>query len=418
MDNTHDIQPTIDEAKGDQSVTEPPDTSRRTRVLRRVVVTMVALLALFYAAGGWYFSTVLGDDAFVVDDHVEDPTDDFDVEVVSARADRITFRAEEGSDPDLLATGTFGVEMPHGWMQVGDVIEARVENGFDIVTRSLESTDGQLPSAGTRVDFDAWFYEANPSDVGLDYEDVTYRSLLGEFDAWFVPGNDDTWAIVIHGKGAERREGLRVLESLNAAGHPALAITYRNDPGQPGDPSDYYRYGSTEWVEVEGAVRYAIEHGAEDVVMVGLSTGAANALSFSYESDLAGHVAGAIFDSPNIDFGRTVDYGASQRSLPLIGTKVPQSLTTVAKFIGSLRFDFDWSQHDFIDDIDEIVFPILVFHGTDDGTVPLDVSERLHSERPDLVTLVVVDGAEHVQSWNDDPSTYDTNVRAFLEAVG
>ena len=395
---------------------KPAGVSRRNRILRRVGLVIVVLLALFYGAGGWYFSSLLGSDAFAVDEEDEGP--ELDLEVVGVGDEEITFRAEEGGDTDLIADGVYGAELVNGWLEVGEIVEARTEGESDVVTRRLLATDGEAPAVGSMVDFQSYYYEANPLDVGFQYEDVRYTSPLGEFDAWFVPAEDETWVIAIHGKGAEPRECLRILKPIAESGHPTLIITYRNDLGQPADPSGYHRYGATEWADVEGAVQYAIDQGAEDVVLVGLSTGAAHSLGFLYESDLEQRVVGAIFDSPNIDFGRTVDYEASQRSLPLIGLGVPQSLATVAKFIGSLRFDFDWAQVDFIDDADRIDVPVLVFHGTDDGTVPLDVSQRLQEQRPDLVTLVVVEGAEHVQSWNRDPSAYEDRVLEFLAEVG
>lgn len=391
--------------------------NKRAKILRRTGITLVVFLGLFYGAGGWYFSSQLGNDAFVVSEPSAQSADDFDLEVVAVDGDRITLRPDDGSDRDLLAEGVFGLELPNGWLILGDVIESTVDNGTDIVARRFELVDGEVPSAGTPADLDSWYYDSNPTDLGLAYEDVVYESPIGEFDAWFVPADGDSWAVVVHGKGAQRREALRILESINSAGYPALLISYRNDPGQPSDPSGYYRYGATEWEDVEGAVRYAIQHGAKDVVLVGLSTGAANALSFAYHSDLSEEVEGAIFDAPNIDFGRTVDFGAGQRTLPVLGVQVPQSLTTVAKLIGSLRFDFDWSEADFIDDVDEIDFPMLVFHGSDDSTVPIDVSSRLREERPDLVTLVAIDGAEHVQSWNDNPVRYGDAVVGFLESL-
>ena len=396
---------------------ENPAENKRAKILRRTGITLVVLLGLFYGAGGWYFSSQLGSDAFVVSEPATQSADDFDLEVVAVDGDRITLRPDDGNDRDLLAEGVFGLELPNGRLLLGDVVESRVENGTDVVVRQFEIIEGDTPSAGLPADLDAWCYGSNPTDIGLAYDEVVFQSPIGDFDAWFVPAEGDTWAVVVHGKGAERREALRILESINSAGFPALIISYRNDPGQPGDPSGYYRYGATEWEEVEGAVRYALDHGARDVILVGLSTGAANALSFAYHSDLNQEVDGAIFDAPNIDFGRTVDFGASQRTLPVLGLQVPQSLTTVAKFIGSLRFDFDWSQADFIDDVDEINFPMLVFHGSDDSTVPIDVSSRLRDERPDLVTLVAVDGAEHVQSWNDDPVRYADAVVGFLESL-
>lgn len=413
----------MDDAQSAQRTTGSPShptdqTLRRRRISRRSAITLVGLVALFYGAGGWYFSTELGNDAFVVDNSEDDADEDFNLEVVAIDDASIAFRGAAGDDADLAADGVFGVDVPNGWLHVGEIRNAATEAGFDTVTRWLDFSVGAKPDPGTPADFDAWFYETNPSDLGLAYEDITFESPVGQLDGWVIPAADDTWAIVIHGKGAQRREGLRILESINTAGHPALIMSYRNDARQPPDPSGYHRYGATEWTDVEGAVRYAVANGAEDVVLVGLSTGAAHALSFFYQSDLADRVAAAIFDSPNIDFGRTVDFGAGQRTIPLIGVKVPQSLTTVAKSIAALRFDFDWSEHDFIDDAERINFPILVFHGTDDSTVPIDVSERLRDERPDLVTMLSVVGAEHMQSWNADPSRYTAEVEAFLKANG
>ena len=380
--------------------------SRRHRAIRNSLILLALLIVVFYAVGGWYFSTQLGNDAFVVAD--DGGADEFDLEIVAVGESSVTIRGKEGQDADLTADGLFGVELPNGWLHVGEIESAGILDGYDTVTRSLDSVFGATPSSGMPADLDPWYWQTTPADLDLEYEDVVFEGPVGPLDAWFVPAVNETWAIVIHGKGAKRREALRILEPINAAGHPALIMTYRNDPGQPPDPSGYYRYGDTEWADVEAAVSYAVANGANDVVLVGLSTGAAHALGFYYESELSDRVSGAIFDSPNIDFGRTVDYGAAQRTLPIVGTGVPQSLTTVAKTISSFRFDVDWSHLDFIDDAD----------GTGDSTVPIDVSRRLHDELPGLVTLVTVEGAEHVQSWNTDPERYEFEVAGFLASLG
>ncbi len=197
-----------------------------------------------------------------------------------------------------------------------------------------------------------------------------------------------------------------------------LSIHYRNDDGQPSDPSGWYRYGLTEWRDLEGAISYAIDHGADRVVLVGLSSGAGVALSFMYQSPLAERVVGLVFDTPNIDLSRTVDYGAEQRSIPGTGIPIPRALTALTKVIVSVRYDVDWDALDYTDDIDLIEVPLLVFHGTADPTVPVDVSERLAAARPDIVTLHLVEGADHVQSWNVDPDAYARVVREFLSGIG
>jgi fermentation-respiration switch protein FrsA (DUF1100 family) len=85
-----------------------------------------------------------------------------------------------------------------------------------------------------------------------------------------------------------------------------------------------------------------------------------------------------------------------------------------ARRIAGWRFDLDAAAVDYLDDTSWVTVPTLVFHGTDDRTVPFELARRLASAAPDLVQLELVDGAEHVEAWNLDPAHYDRTVREFL----
>jgi fermentation-respiration switch protein FrsA (DUF1100 family) len=61
--------------------------------------------------------------------------------------------------------------------------------------------------------------------------------------------------------------------------------------------------------------------------------------------------------------------------------------------------------------------PALVFHGTEDGLVPVSTTDELAADRPDLVTAVRVAGAGHVRAWNTDPAAYEERVAAFLTCL-
>lgn len=235
--------------------------------------------------------------------------------------------------------------------------------------------------------------------------------------AWYVPGEADTWAILVHGRAASRAEPLHGLAAAERAGMPALDIAYRNDPGAPADPSGFYRYGATEWADLAGAVDHARSKGARRVVLFGFSMGGAIVASYLRHTpdSSRGFVFGVVLDSPMLDLGRTIDYEASQRSLPLLGLPIPSSLVGVAKAIAGKRFGVDWDDLDYVGS-DWLNVPALVFHGDDDGTVPVSTS-RAFAAAADDVTLVVTPGATHVASREVDPAAYDRSLDEFLAGL-
>lgn len=251
-----------------------------------------------------------------------------------------------------------------------------------------------------------------------ELEEVSYNSPLGAMDAWYLPAGGTTWVVHIHGKGASPAEAEPLFAPLQDAGYPQLAITYRNDAGQPLDPSGYYQYGATEWEDVSAAVDFAIEQGAEALVLSGFSTGVAHAMSF-LSREPREIVIGVLMDAPNVDLGQTVDYQAGQRELPLVPANVPPTLAATAKFITALRIGINWKLLDYISDAERAIRqPVLIHHGTEDLSVPLAESIELVATDPDLMTLIEVEGAGHVESYDVDRQKYMDEVIGFLQSLG
>jgi fermentation-respiration switch protein FrsA (DUF1100 family) len=61
---------------------------------------------------------------------------------------------------------------------------------------------------------------------------------------------------------------------------------------------------------------------------------------------------------------------------------------------------------------------VLIHHGTDDQSVPVTQSIEFTEGAPDQVRLVQVASAEHMGSFQADPSRYVEEVLAFLAEVG
>jgi uncharacterized protein len=332
-----------------------------------------------------------------------------DLVVGAVDANRITLRVTESTDLAYGAwrnDGLWGLDWDGGHARVGDILEL----GEDSVVRAFTPVSGQV-HAGERVRLDAAVYEGDPlSALGLAFERVTFPSELGPLGAWRLPGASSTWAILVHGKGANREEMLRYLPTFHAADLPTLVIDYRNDEDEPVSASGTYDYGQSEWKDVESAVGYALGEGAEHLILFGQSMGGGIVVNFLYRSDLSDRVSAMVLDAPVLDFGDVIDFGAERRNLP-------RAITSIGKTVAAWRFGFSWRARDYLRRADELNVPILLFHGDADRLVHVRTSDALARMRPDIVTYVRVPGATHARSWNMDPDGFETALADFLSRV-
>ena len=382
----------------------------RRRWPRVAGATATLLLLLFFAGGGWYFSGQIRNDALLVDE----ASPEYDYTVIGVSTESITFDLPGHPAADLVSGETLGVRWDGGYGLSGTVISRTDE----AVAKTFTMVTGTPPEPGVNVAFESHAVPPDPADAGIAHESVTYSSAFGEFEAWLIDGNRSTWAIFVHGRGATRHEGIRVLPAFRDRGIPTLLIQYRNDRGAPTTGDHLATFGVEEWMDLEGAVGYALDHGASDVILVGFSMGGAISISMLYESDLAPSVSAVVLDAPALELGAMVDARAHDTSLPLLPLKVPTALTSVAKKMASLRFGVNWGAMDYLDGrVGLLDVPILILHGVRDETVPIALSRELADARPDLVELVEFRDADHVRSWNVDTARYMSAVGAFLDRV-
>ena len=366
------------------------------------VVVLAVLLGLL--GGGWYFAGVLEADGLRVDH--EPP--DFRVTIVALGDGTITLqqRPEEEEDSNLRISATWGITNDEVYGQLGDILS----DADGLVTREYTPMVGDF-TVGQHAYLNRSAYPHDPRSAhGLEYQEVTFAGPIGNLGAWYSAGESDIWAVLVHGRTSSRDTSLKILDDLSELGIHTLTIDYRNDEGAPVSESGYYDYGTTEWEDVEAATRYALESGASKIILIGYSMGGGIIVNYQLQSDLADRTAGLILDAPMLNFGRTVDKGAEERS-------VPPPITAAAKLISGIRFGVDWKALDFLSRADELIVPILLFHGDADTTVPIETSQELAKKLPELVELHTFADTEHVAAWNLYPDEYEGFVRDFIERV-
>jgi uncharacterized protein len=399
-------------ATGKRLVVGAPSAGRPRRGRPRRILAAVIVLALLFVvllgAAGWYYSGQIGDEALTP--HPPEAPN-YDLAVVSFDGSTVVLRRTGATDHDPLPTAyVYGLSWPGGRGVLSGaprVLDAgRVARGLTVVT-------GAHPTPGTPAALEIYVWTDPTAAYGIPYQEVGYPCDAGTCPAWYLPGRSSTWWIAVHGLGATREEPLRAAGPAVTAGLPVLDIGYRNDPGAPRDASGRYGYGATEWRDLEGAVGFAVDHGAQHVVLFGASMGGAIVAAFLQNSRSASRVTAVVLDSPALDLRAAVEFGAGQRTLPGIGTRIPYVLTATAEWIASRRYGLDWDRVDYLPG-DWLKVPALVFHGTADRTVPISISDEFRRAHPRLVEEVRVAGADHMESWNVDPGAYEARVSAFL----
>lgn len=382
------------------------------RLLWSVLAVVIVFGVAFLAGGGWYFAGQIRSGALAAEPAGALPGYD-DVRVVGVSGGQVWLRAV-GDQPALAKPELYGIAWRGGMGHLG----ASVAVSGGVVTRPLAVTAGVAPRVGQLAGLDRAYFLGDPGKaLGIPVQDVVVKGPLGPLPAWFFPGRGTTFVIGVHGQNGARKDVLRVVDIVHRMGLPALALTYRNDRGVARDRSGYLRYGQTEWQDLQAAVRWSLSHGAQRVVLAGQSMGGAVVAGFLAHSQLAPKVVRVLLDAPMLDLQAVVDYGASQRSLPVIGGRIPAPLVWTARQIASLRFGVDWPATDYLASTSWLSVPALVTHGTADARVPISVSATLKQLKPALVTFAPFPGAGHVESWNIDRSRYAALLEWFLSPL-
>jgi len=230
-----------------------------------------------------------------------------------------------------------------------------------------------------------------PADLDLEAHDVGFAAADGaRLRGWFLPaeGADDgathPVVVVMHGWGSAAEDLLPVAPAVIGAGMSMLFVDARGHGRS--DAAEFMSMprfaedlrASVTWLRDRSDVD------AARIALVGHSVGAGAALLVASQDPRIGAVVSiASMAHPREMIGRSFRaYRAPQ-------TLIRAALRTIERTIGS-RFDDFAPLHT----IARIAAPVMVLHGLDDQTVPIDDARRLAEQGPSA-TLWLVPDADH-----------------------
>lgn len=333
-----------------------------------------------------------------------------DLRILSVGDGVVTF----AHSPEAAVPGKYAVWVDDELLKLGDVV---AETAGSVTRAAPPATLARLSGRDTVAFSGYWIIE--PEELQVSYESVDIATELGAAPAWlFDERASDTWCIQVHGRAVTRRETLRAVTPFTDRGIPVLAISYRNDGEAPRSKDGRYRLGYDEWHDVDAAIAFALERGAQRVIVMGWSMGGAIALKLARKSRHRRKIAALVLDSPVVQWAPTLKLATGAMGLPvaLVHSATRLLESPAAKLAGgdALRLaDIDAVRH-----AGAYVAPTLLLHSADDGFVPPDASREFAAARPDIVDYREWDTALHTKLWNLDPERYERELGDWLDRQG
>lgn len=340
----------------------------------------------------------------------------WDLRVLGVDRDAGTVRL--GRTPETALPGRYSLwfDDDRGHARIGAVVGEDDQS----VTRQLLGIDRGRLLPGQAARIGAWLHRSAEA-LDLPFTEVSIPTPVGPAPAWHFPSSAPSrrWVIQVHGRGVQRQEGLRAVEPFRRAGFDSLLVSYRNDTIAPSSDDGMYALGGMEWVDVDAAMAYALDSGAESLVLMGWSMGGAIVLQAATRSQFASSVEGIVLESPVIDWVSTLAFHAHTARLPRPVARLAMRLLSsrwTRRLVRQTQ-PIDFAALDFVRRADELRVPVLLLHSDDDGYVPAAASAELAARRPDIVTYHRWHGAHHTRLWNYDPERWSAQLEEWLAAL-
>ena len=238
-----------------------------------------------------------------------------------------------------------------------------------------------------------------PSDIGLEYQDVSFQTSDGlSLQGWFIPGGSAggstggsglTW-VWFHGNGGNIGHRIEELAlAHHRTGENIFIFDYRGYGQSEGSPSEKGTY-----LDSRAAMEYLRSRPDVDpskIVYLGHSLGAAVALELSLTQPPLALVLVSPF--------------ASVRDMARLTLPFPPAGWLVR------------NHYDNIPRIQMLNIPLLVLHGDLDDTVPISQGRKLFEAANEPKRFQLLEGAAHNDTYEATAEQYWRAIESFLAGV-
>jgi len=256
-------------------------------------------------------------------------------------------------------------------------------------------------------DQEHYVYCGDPSTQEINFDEVSFTSEDGlTLPGWYMASTDNDKAILlVHGRGANRTEGMRYAKPLIAAGYNVLAFDMRH-PRQ--DPEILSTMGFHEKKDIIAALNFLEKNKSiKHIGLMGFSMGAAAGIIVMAKDPRVkvGVFSGGYAHSMDV----LAEQGKKMHGLP----RYP--LMPVVEKLFEWRGDVDADEINPETYISQISpRPIYIMHGTADQTVDFSHGQRLFGVAKEPKQFWQAQGGRHTRLWQHNKEKAESSVVEFF----
>lgn len=234
----------------------------------------------------------------------------------------------------------------------------------------------------------------NPLNVGLEYEDVYFRTADGyKLHGWFIPGPSDFTLLWFHGNAGNIGHRVKNIELIHRnLGANILIFDYRGYGLSEGSPSEAGLY-----LDGEASIDYLLKRqhrdGApEGIVLFGRSLGGAVAVKMASSHSVRAIILESSFTSIS---------ALREHVYPFLPDMVVKRLLE--------------ARYDSLSLMNILRAPLLVIHGDQDDSVPIEMGKKLYKAANVPKKFHTVKGADHNNTYIAGGVDYFLIMKKFIE---
>ena len=236
--------------------------------------------------------------------------------------------------------------------------------------------------------------KSTPQKYGLNYQDVWIEVNPGKIHGWWIPHKDESAPVMVyfHGNGSNNGDVVNLAAIFNELGLSVLLVDYRGY----GKSSPVFPNETRVYEDAEAAWDYLTQKRQitpENIFVYGHSLGGAIAIELaSRHPEIAGLITEGTFTS----------------------------ILEMAKLGKVLQiFPLDWivtQRFDSASKVKSLQTPILILHGSDDRTIPVEMAAELMAIATEPKQLAIIPQAGHDNLEEVGGEEYKQYLQRFIRA--